>query len=142
MASEFVETKREGIKFSFNNFNGGLSLRKRRDMIRIIDTFPPQKTCYILEKDNPKKAFETDAEDVYFTIGCHRLGLPLGDDEASSHFALHNLYKDAYFGIHNPSGEAAFSLNVYWPGLKHINPYLKLNDAYPVLYDEDDEAAF
>ena len=142
MSGEFFETKREGIKFPFNNFNGGLSLRKRRDMIRIIDTFPPQKTCYILEKDNPKKAFETDAEDVYFTIGCHRLGLPLGDDEASSHFALHNLYKDAYFGIHNPSGEAAFSLNVHWPGLKHINPYLKLNDAYPKLFDEDDEAAF
>ena len=50
----------------FNNFNGGLSLRKRCDMMRIIDTFPPQKTCYILEKDNPAKAFETDAEDVYF----------------------------------------------------------------------------
>ena len=36
----------------------------------------------------------------YFTIGCYRLELPLGDDEASSHFAVHSFYKEAYFGIH------------------------------------------
>ena len=139
MAGEFFETKREGITFPFNNFNGGLSLRKRLDMICIIETFPPQKTCYILEKDNPAKAFETDAEDVYFTIGCYRLGLPLGDDEVSSHFAVHSFYKEAYFGIHNPHAEAAFNLNIYWPELKNINPYLKLDNAYPKLFEDEED---
>ena len=108
-------------------------------MLRIIETFPPQKTCYILEKSNPAKAFETDAEDVYFTVGCYRLGLPLGDDEASSHFALHLLYKEAYFGIHNPHLEAAFSLNIHWSELKNINPYLNLDMAYPKLFEDEDE---
>ena len=139
MYMPFYESIREGINFPFNNFNGGLSLRKRLDMIRIIETFPPQKTCYILEKDNPAKAFETDAEDVYFTIGCYRLGLPLGDDEASSHFAVHSFYKEAYFGIHNPHAEAAFSLNIHWQKLKNINPYLKLDNAYPKLFEDEEE---
>ena len=109
-------------------------------MIRIIETFPPQKTCYVLEKGDPKKAFETAAEDVYFTIGCHRLGLPLGDDEASSHFAVHSFYKERYFGIHNPYGDAQYKLDIYWPELKYINPYLKLQNAYPVIYDSDSDS--
>lgn len=44
----FQETEREGMTLPINNFNGGLSLRKRLDMIRILEAFPPQKTCYIL----------------------------------------------------------------------------------------------
>ena len=105
-------------------------------MIRILETFPPQKTCYNLSKNDPMKQFETDAEDVYFTIGCHRLGLPLGDDNESSHFAVHTLYKNTYFGIHSPQADAAYNLNIYFPELNKINPYLKLYNAYPNLYDE------
>lgn len=94
------ELARENIEYAYYNFNGGLSLRKRDDMIRIIETFPP-----VLFDDHTifSPAFETDPEDVYFTIGCQKLGLPLGDDEESSHFAIHKIYKSAYFGIHNPA---------------------------------------
>lgn len=137
MLIAFQETVREGMTLPINNFNGGLSLRKRLDMIRILEAFPPQKTCYILSKNDPMKQFETDAEDVYFTIGCHRLGLPLGDDNESSHFAVHSLCKNTYFGIHNPSGYVAYNLNIYWPELNKINPYLNLNSAYPNLYDDE-----
>lgn len=93
------ELARENIEYTHYNFNGGLSLRKREDMMRIIDAFPP-----ILFDDHTifSPAFETDPEDVYFTIGCQKLGLPLGDNEESSHFAIHKIYKDAHFGIHNP----------------------------------------
>jgi hypothetical protein len=69
------------------NFNGGLSLRKREDMIRIIDTIGTHEF----------------AEDVYFTYGCLTLGLSMGDDEPSSHFALHTIYKEDFFGGHNIS---------------------------------------
>jgi hypothetical protein len=39
-----------------------------------------------------------DAEDVYFTIGCYKLALPVGDDEQCSHFSVHNYLKDGFFG--------------------------------------------
>jgi hypothetical protein len=93
------ELARENIEYTHYNFNGGLSLRKREDMIRVINAFPP-----ILFDDHTifSPAFETDPEDVYFTIGCQRLGLSAGSDEESSHFAIHKIYKSAYFGIHNP----------------------------------------
>lgn len=93
------ELARENLEYTHYNFNGGLSLRKREDMIRIIETFPP-----ILFNDDTVFSclFETDPEDVYFAIGCQKLGLTMGNDEESSHFALHKIYKDAYFGIHNP----------------------------------------
>jgi hypothetical protein len=65
-------------------------------MIKIIDTFPPQPTKNYYEQN----IMETDPEDVYFSIGCARLGLPLGDDEASSHFCIHYIYKDSFFGFH------------------------------------------
>lgn len=94
------ELARENLEYVHYNFNGGLSLRKREDMIRIIESFPP-----ILFDDRTafSQTFETDPEDVYFTIGCQKLGLPMGNDEESSCFAIHKIYKDAYFGIHNPS---------------------------------------
>ena len=96
------ELERESIHTSYNNFNGGLSLRNRLDMIRVIDTFPPQPTI------KKSQRLETDAEDVYFTIGCIKLGLKVGDDEKSISFAIHDTeYKkdilDNFFGIHQPS---------------------------------------
>jgi hypothetical protein len=71
--------------FHYRNFNGGLSLRKRNDMIRIIDSIG-------------KNDF---AEDVYFVDGCILLGMSIGNDEPSSHFSVHTIYKDDFFGGHD-----------------------------------------
>jgi hypothetical protein len=95
---DWKELKREGINPVFKNFNGGLSLRNRLDMIKVIDHFPPQPTL----KNSQK--IETDAEDVYFTLGCMKLGLEVGLEV----FAIHDTeYKegifDHFFGIHSPS---------------------------------------
>ena len=99
MNIKWRELQRESITFNSYNFNGGLSLRKRQDMIKIIESFP----VTMLNKDTMwSPDVSRDYEDVYFTIGCKKLGLPLGDDEPSSHFAIHHLYKDAFFGIHQP----------------------------------------
>ena len=121
MYYKWHEFERENINFQYMNFNGGLSLRKREDMIKVIDHFPPlpniQKSTNIAE----------DAEDVYFTIGCYKLGLPIGNDEECSHFALHTIYKDPFFGIHNPiSITIKEELNLNYPDLKYKNPFLHL----------------
>ncbi len=97
MVTRWNELVRENINPPYINFNGGLSLRKRKDMIRVIEAFPPLLPTGI------STCMETDPEDVYFTVGCIRLGLPIGDDEASSHFAIHKIPKDAFFGIHHPA---------------------------------------
>ena len=89
------EMIREKINSGLRNFQGGLSLRKRLDMIKIINKFGCQKT---LENYGQSKSLQTDAEDVYFTIGCYKLGLPVGDDEPCSHFSVHNHLKNGFFG--------------------------------------------
>ena len=99
---EWNELLRENIHPIYKNFNGGLSLRNRLDMIRIIETYPPEPTLKKSQK------IETDAEDVYFTLGCIKLGLKVGNDEETVSFAIHDTdYKkgllDHFFGIHKPS---------------------------------------
>ena len=89
------ELTREYIYPTYKNFQGGLSLRKRLDMIKILDTFGCQKT---LEDCQQSQSLQTDAEDVYFTIGCYKLGLPVGDDEKCSCFSLHTILKEKFFG--------------------------------------------
>jgi hypothetical protein len=91
----------------FSNFNGGLSLRKRKDMIKIIEAFPPSKTLTD-PPDNVEKEkippMEATAEDVYFVIGCYKLNLDLGDtDEECNLFALHTIFYPRAFGVHKPS---------------------------------------
>lgn len=109
------------LHHKFRNFNGGLSLRKRLDMIKIIDSFPPLKTI-----DNQTN-FLSEHEDVYFTHGCIQLNLPIGDDENSSHFALHTIFHNKYFGIHQPSNQILKNkINLNNPFLKYLNPNLKL----------------
>ena len=121
MKHVWKEFKREHIQFTFRNFNGGLSLRKRKDMIKVIMTFPTR--C--LERDiKVSEELATDAEDVYFTIGCKRLGLSIGDDEVSSHFAIHNIIKPAFFGIHKPCTEIKDTLYTNIPELRARAPYL------------------
>ena len=113
---------REKWHLEYLNFNGGLSLRKRRDMIRVIETFPPKPTS----ETDMNQELESDAEDVYFVIGCHRLGLPVSDDYATFPFAIYLVFThDAQaFGIHRPHKNI-------WPFIQDrfkeavgINPYL------------------
>ena len=95
MSYQWSELLRENINVNYRNFNGGLSLRKRLDMIKIIQTFGIEFT----EKES--KNIKTDSEDVYFTLGCYKLNLPVGDDEFCSHFAVHSIYHNKFFGVHN-----------------------------------------
>jgi hypothetical protein len=97
------ETEREGVRFAYANFNGGLSLRKRLDMIRVCEAFPARPT---LIPGTASSTLESDAEDVYFTLGCYRLGLPISDDKESAHFAINHHYVDKCFGVHKPNGTA------------------------------------
>jgi len=98
MDSNWMELSREKIHISIpcQNFNGGLSLRKRFDMIRIIKTFGVEQTT------SPSSKMQTDAEDVYFTLGCYFLDLPIGDDESCLHFCISRILVDGYFGVHQP----------------------------------------
>lgn len=98
MHYQWNELVREYIYPPYRNFNGGLSLRKRLDALRIIKTFPPQPTAV-----NVSNTLATDAEDVYFTIGAHNLNLPIGSDEQCSHFAVHTVFKERWFGVHSPT---------------------------------------
>jgi hypothetical protein len=120
------EMIRENIYPAHNNFQGGLSLRNRLDMIRIINTFGTQKT---LENCGQSQSLQTDAEDVYFAIGCYKLGLVVGDDEICSHFSVHTLIKDKFFGANRL--EPGYYLNLvqkYDAICDNIYLYKKIED--------------
>ena len=107
---EFVVLDKLNIQYNremYGNFNGGLSLRKRMDMIRVIEEIPPLPTpdWWIIRKafESPFPTMETIkimAEDVYFTIGCHFLKLKVGDDEFSRNFARYCIHIEKPFGYH------------------------------------------
>jgi hypothetical protein len=118
MCYDWQELHRENISCEYKNFNGGLSLRKRLDMIRVIENFPPQRTL------DTSSTIYTDAEDVYFTVGCYKLGLPVGDDEYSSHFAIHTLFKESGFGIHKPYYGCEKEVHNAYPHLKYMNRFI------------------
>lgn len=91
------------FKTNFWNYNGGLSLRKRKDMIKIIETFPPQLTAHNPKNIHDIPSMESSAEDVYFVRGCYLLDLDSGDsDESCGHFAIHAIFHKSAFGIHKP----------------------------------------
>lgn len=98
MDHSWTELTREKIHIEMigQNFNGGLSLRKRFDMIKIINAFGVEQTT------SPSAKMQTDAEDVYFTLGCYFLDLPIGDDAACFHFCINRIFVDGYFGVHKP----------------------------------------
>ena len=102
------------------NFNGGLSLRNRLDMLKVIEKYPPLITL------DDRSSFLAEHEDVYFTFGCIDLKLPIGDDIESSFFSLHTIYRDKYFGIHQPGHDIRKQLNITNPYLKYINTFLAL----------------
>lgn len=117
------QLSREPWHLEYLNFNGGLSLRKRGDMIRVIDAFPPQPTS----ETDKNQILEADAEDVYFVIGCHRLGLPISDDYATFPFAIHSAFThDAQaFGIHRPYGFIWAYVQDRFKEAVAKNPYLE-----------------
>lgn len=94
-----------GIGYRSNgNYNGGLSLRNPSNMLSIIDEIPPLKTEQYNDEhatwDNYKTLVGKCAEDVYFTIGCHLLNLPTGNDDISNFFVTHTSYVENPFGYH------------------------------------------
>jgi hypothetical protein len=101
------EMIRENLHPKICNFQGGLSLRKRLDMIKIIDTFGTEKNILCC---GGSKKLQTDAEDVYFTTGCYKLNLPVGDDEICRHFSLHTILVDGFFGANRL--ETGYYLNI------------------------------
>jgi hypothetical protein len=120
----WVELLIYGINPRIKNFNGGLSLRKKEDMLKIIESFPPAKTLDYSSIRQQQSNFSTYAEDVYFTIGCYKLNLNIGDDTESCKFACHTISYDKCFGIHNPNSYLQSILNDKYPELKHLNPSL------------------
>jgi hypothetical protein len=114
------------VEFEFRtpypNYNGGLSLRKRKDMIDIINRFPPVKTIANPQyntkiKDIP--SFECLAEDVYFVKGCYQLGLELGDtDEQFNCFCVHTIFYPIAFGVHSPTLIVKNKLIKYYPEIQ------------------------
>jgi glycosyltransferase involved in cell wall biosynthesis len=90
------ELNRENLFINYRNFNGGLSLRKRQDMINIIEHFGTEKT------ENASQKMQTDAEDVYFTLGCYKLNLPISDNEECLYFCCNRIWVDKCFGFHKP----------------------------------------
>jgi hypothetical protein len=125
MNYHWSELTKNNMNPPFRNFNGGLSLRKRQDMLKIIDTFPFHGVSNeILEKD----VFRKYAEDVYFTFCCYKLKMRVGDDEESSHFSIHSIYNDNFFGIHRPySDDVKKSLIQKYPLLSALNQYLNID---------------
>ena len=88
------------------SLNGGLSLRKRTDMIHIIDSFPVNKT----EDYSQNRDLGSTAEDVYFSLGCILLDKKVGDDVDSLYFSMHTVYVDRPFGLHSPSHDIKLKL--------------------------------
>ncbi len=131
MCYGWYELERDNIHLNHTNLNGGLSLRKRLDMLKVIDAYPPSQSAW---SNLESKGLSEDAEDVYFAVGCIRLGLKIGDDEDSAHFSLHSIYKEDFFGIHQPRKEFGDRLNTKYPDLKYNNIYLKLIDYEDIKY--------
>jgi len=127
MNYSWTELTNHGINPLISNFNGGLSLRKKEDMLKIIENYPPEKTLHCSLVKETTHNFEKYAEDVYFTIGCYKLKLNIGDDTESSKFACHTIYYDKCFGVHNAHDDLRNVLNAKNPRLNFLNPYIYLN---------------
>jgi len=101
----------------YRNFNGGLSLRKRKHMIDIIHAFPPKTSIY------PITCLEDTMEDVYFSFGCYKLNYPVGDNEDSNYFSIHTIFYPKFFGIHGPHHKVKTTLLKVFPELQN-HPYI------------------
>ena len=116
MSYQWYELIKEDIFPEYRNFNGGASIRKTNDMLKIIDSFPD---------------INDYAEDVYFTIGCYRLNLPIGDDQISSTFINHTYITDECCIIHNSNFMDKEQLLSKYPDITN-NPYIPV----PILFNK------
>ena len=109
MSYQWKELVYHNINSQYRNFNGGLSLRKTKDMINIIQSFNPEQSIEKVDK------FETYGEDVYFTIGAYKLNLKIGNTKDDQHFSCHSIITDKCFGIHNSDAflDKKQLLNIY-----------------------------
>jgi len=115
MAYPWKELIDSQIYPTINNFNGGLSLRKREDMIKIINYF----------NELNDQVYNNYPEDVYFTIGCYKLQLKTGDEEETSRFSIQCIYYDKFFGVHHLwDREVQRNVLHKYPHLLDINPYV------------------
>jgi hypothetical protein len=94
----WTELQKDKIYFNNYNFQGGLSLRNRLDMVKIINNFGVKNTITDI---NIEYNLENYAEDIYFTVGCYYLNLRLGNDFISNYFSVHCLLQDDFFGINS-----------------------------------------
>jgi len=115
MPYSWDEFKENGINLPYNNLNGGLSLRKRCDMIKAID--------YMNSLNND--VINSYGEDVYLSMGCYKLNMKIGDDESTCHFAVHNDYSKYSFGLHNVRYmDIQVKIWHRYPLLFYSNPYI------------------
>jgi hypothetical protein len=110
----WVEMRNQVKEPILGHYNGGLSLRKKSHMIHILNKFPPMITV----ESKTSQRFEQHSEDVYFTIGCYKLGFPIANDEEDSHFAIHKIFHSSFFGIHNPRKDIIPTLEMLHPDMK------------------------
>jgi hypothetical protein len=50
--------------------------------------------------------------------------MKVGCDELSQHFAVHTIFKETFFGIHQPIYDVMQSILNIIPNLQEINPYI------------------
>ncbi len=99
------------------NYCGGLSLRKRTDMIRIIDAFPPEQT-WPIPSESPRHT--TDPEDSYFLVSCYKLNLTVGDDGPCTQFAIHSYPSPRFFGVYRPDLPVQMEISQIYPDANKI----------------------
>lgn len=84
---EFAQYDYIGAPWKFEPYvgNGGLSMRKKSAMLKILDEVPYNGT---------------DNEDIYFTWGCRKLGLNLAPYEVAEKFSCETIFKLGTIGYH------------------------------------------
>lgn len=83
--------------------NGGLSLRSKQSMIKVIDTISPNDTTYnSFIKEHMEKLNVRFLEDVYFSKNMIDLNLgKVAPLDIAKQFSVENIYYDKPFGGHN-----------------------------------------
>jgi inositol phosphorylceramide mannosyltransferase catalytic subunit len=103
--------------------NGGLSLRKKKSMLEILDHNP------ILE-EKTVKYFEQTNEDLYFAYWLKKLDYNLPSVAEATKFSVEGTYFDKPIGFHSPEFHLLNSNNITCPLL---NLELKKEDKLPEL---------
>ncbi|AGE51384.1 hypothetical protein PBCVCviKI_071R [Paramecium bursaria Chlorella virus CviKI] len=116
-----VFCKAMGYTGAVKTFNGGLSLRRRDAMLRVLEEFPPSITQF-------NSTVHTEMpEDAYFVFGCIKLGLNIGEnDPAARYFCVHNDYTSFeydFVAAHKPFREIPMAREYFF----HLYPMARQN---------------